>query len=68
VVGEHLHIVLPLFFYVDYYDLLRVEGPLQKVVALMEASHLAEGPAFPQPVEVEPEFGVVHEILNAELA
>jgi hypothetical protein len=68
VVREHLCIILPLLLDINDHDLLHVKGPLHEIVKLVQSRCLAEGPPFPQPVEIEPKLGVVHEILSVWLA
>lgn len=63
VVHEHLSIILALLLDVDDQDLLDVEGPLEKIVELEDAFNLSQRPAVPDAVEVEPEFGVVYDVL-----
>jgi hypothetical protein len=64
VVGEHLRIVFALLLNVDDQDLLDPEAPLHQVIPLEDAVDLAEGPAFPNAVQVQPEVGVVHDVLE----
>lgn len=62
-VNKHLSIILALLLDVDNQDLLDIERPLQQVVELEHAFNLSGRPAVPDTVQIEPEFGVVHDIL-----
>lgn len=62
-VHEHLHVVFALLFNVDHQNLLDIESPLQQVVQLERAIDLPERPAFPDTVQIKPEFRVVHDVL-----
>lgn len=62
-VGQHLRIILALFLNVDDKNLLDPEAPLDEVVPFEEAVSLSERPTFPDAVKVEPELGVIHDVL-----
>jgi hypothetical protein len=64
VVGKHLGVILALLLDVDNEKLLDPEAPLDEVVPLEKAISLTERPAFPYAVQVQPELGVVHDVLR----
>ena len=63
-VCEHLRVVFALFLDVNYKNLLDPETPLDEIVPFEQALNLAEGPAFPDGVQVQPEVGVIDDVLS----
>jgi hypothetical protein len=59
-----LCVVFALLLDVDNENLLDPEPPLNEVVPFEEAIGFPERPAFPYAVEVQPELGMVHDVLS----
>lgn len=57
---EHLGIVFPALFDVDYQDLLQIKCKLHEVIPLGETAHFPIRPIGPHLTQVEPVLGIVH--------
>jgi hypothetical protein len=63
VMCEHFPIVFTFLLDIDHDDLLQPETPLGEVVELGKTSNLPVRPPLPHAVDVEPELGMVHDVL-----
>ena len=60
---EHLPVILPSFFYVNYHYLLYPESELDQVIPFEKACHLTIGPICPNHRYVHPIIRVIHDVL-----
>ena len=63
VMGEHLVVVFPPLLNIDYYNLLKPECKLHKIIPFKQAIELSVGPVNPEFTEVEPVALIVHQVL-----